>query len=728
MIGSETGCLKAVDPVCRSRNPPPILSARMIKASTHLRTHLHHILTLLLVALIGLAAPAANAQNDEQSTGGSTDQPSSQPTVSYTARPAVVNAVWSSLVDDQEELEIQFSTLGAGIEGLVLLDEFETVAFEENIQIQHRVENAAGVSAVPFALPALMIDNVSVELTGIPTGTTVWTELSPGVFEAYIDDAAGNPIARIERRFVMRDARHAFTIEQTIENLSNEQHTFRFINTAMIDMPKAKNGYAGDRRRVRFGTLKSLEKQGASVQVSVDDKLSNRSKLLGSKVKDANGTKHYQVAHPVWPSEESVENGLRLSWIAFSDRYFSVVLHPMLDPMSSTPDHRLISESIESVDRLVLNTYDNAPDTTMVLSTSSPEFTLLPGATKSIINGVYAGPRTKPEFNKDPILAALNLPEMVVYNIGGFCAGCTFDWLTNILIAVLRIFHSIVQDWGVSILLLVVVVRGCLHPITRWSQIRMQRFGVQMQAMAPKQKALKEKYKDDPKRMQQEMSKLWREEGISPLGMLGCLPMLLQSPVWIALYATLFFAVELKHEPAFYGIFQTISGGSWMFLSDLSAADNAIPLPSSMHFSFPLWGTVSSINILPLLLGVVFFLHQKYLTPPTQATLTPEQESQQKMMKVMMVVMFPVMMYTAPSGLALYFITNSTMGILENKWIRAHMKKHGMLEIENIKAEKAKKGPGFMQRMNEAAEAKKQLMEKGPQPPNPASRQFRDKK
>lgn len=679
-----------------------------------MRHHLHHILTFTLTLLIGLGASTATAQDS---------QADSQPTESYAARPVDAATDWSPLIDDREELEIQFSPLGAGIEGLLLLDEFETVAFEENIQIQHRVMNNAGVSAIPFALLGLEIDGVSVDLSG-----SVWNETSTGMFEASIDDAQGNPIARIERRFVMRDARHAFTIEQIVENLSSEQHTFRFINTAMIDMPKAKNGYAGDRRRVRFGTLKSPEQQGSSVQVSVDDKLSNRSKLLGSKVKDANGTKHYETALPVWPSEESIEKGLRLSWIAFSDRYFSVVLHPMLDPMSSTPDHRLIGESIETIDRLVLNTYESAPDTTMVLSTKSPEFTLLPGATKSIINGVYAGPRTKPVFNEDPILAALNLPEMVVYNIGGFCAGCTFDWLTNILIAVLRIFHSIVQDWGVSILLLVVVVRGCLHPITRWSQIRMQRFGVQMQSMAPKQKALREKYKDDPKRMQQEMSKLWREEGISPLGMLGCLPMLLQSPVWIALYATLFFAVELKHEPAFYGVFQNLTGGSWMFLSDLSAADNAIPLPSSMHFSFPLWGTVSSINILPLLLGVVFFLHQKYLTPPTQATLTPEQESQQKMMKVMMVVMFPIMMYTAPSGLALYFITNSTMGILENKWIRAHMKKHGMLEIENIKAEKAKKGPGFLQRMNEAAEARRQLMEKGPQPPNPASRQFREKK
>jgi len=689
------------------------------KASQQLRISILPISCLsILLTLAALVSPAIGMQDD-------TDSLSETPvTVQYTAQPipSEASADWVPLVDDHDEIEIRFSKLGAGIEELILLDEFETVALKDHIRLQQRVESDTGVSAVPFALLGLQIDGYTVDLTGSAFTSPVWQQLGPGVFEAMIIDADGNPVARVTRTYTMRDTPHAFMLEQSVENLSPVAHDFRFMGTAMIDMPKAKNGYAGDRRRVRYGSLHSHEHQGASIKVTVDDKLANRAKVLGSKLKDANGNKYYAPTLAVWPTAKTTEVGSRLSWIAFSDRYFSVILHPMLDPLSTDPDDRLIGSSIESIERLVLNSYANAPDATMVLAATSPEITVEPGSISTIANAVYAGPRTKPVFAADPVLAALNLPDMVVYNIGGFCAGCTFEWLTNILIAVLRIFHSIVGDWAVSIMLLVVLVRGCLHPITRWSQIRMQRFGVQMQSMAPKQKALREKYKDDPKRMQQEMSKLWKEEGISPMGMLGCLPMMLQSPVWIALYATLFFAVELKHEPAFYGIFQSISGGSWMFLSDLSSADGAIPLPAAMHFSFPLWGNVSSINILPLLLGVVFYAHQKYLTPPTQATLTPEQESQQKMMKVMMVVMFPVMMYTAPSGLALYFMTNSTMGIVENKWIRSHMKKHGMLEIENIRADKKAKGPGFMQRMNEAAEAKKQLMERGPQAPNPNSR------
>ncbi|MEC9374472.1 MAG: YidC/Oxa1 family membrane protein insertase, partial [Planctomycetota bacterium] len=211
-----------------------------------------------------------------------------------------------------------------------------------------------------------------------------------------------------------------------------------------------------------------------------------------------------------------------------------------------------------------------------------------------------------------------------------------------------------------------------LHPVTKRSQIGIQRFSKQMQALAPKQQKLKEKYKDDPKRMQQEMAKLMREEGVSFTGMLGCLPMFLQSPIWIALYAMLYFAFDLRHEEAFYGLFQKITGGAWAFLGDLSAPDRFIDFGRTL-FTIPLLGQISSINVLPLLLGVVFYIQQKYLTPPPSAAMTPEQEMQQKIMKVMLVVMFPVFMYNAPSGLTIYFITNSVLGIFESRYIRAHI-------------------------------------------------------
>lgn len=656
-------------------------------------------------------------------------EPVAEPTISaplYVARPIdptdIEFAPLGNLDDLDQKTALTFTPLGAGIESLMLPDDFETVAGKVHVTLQAKYDlEGSTFYLTPFAAISIQIEDSSVSLGGWEY--PIWSQMAPGVFEAFVDDVDGNPVVRIERKFTLKPNRqHGFYLSETVENLSGAPIQARLVSTGAIDIAKAKSSYGGDRRRVRYGFMLPADQQSASLTVTVDDELKNRSKLLGKKVANQYGTKEYPSNLVVWPNEELLPGASRLSWLTLSDRYFIVAMHPQFDSSTQVPEDKLLS-GVAVVDRLVINPYASALDAVQVLRLTGQTHTIGAGESVTSTLGVYAGPRNRPIMNTEPEIASLNMPEMVVSNLGGMCAPCTFSWLTDILIGVLRTFHSIVGDWAVSILLLVVLVRGCLHPVTRWSQIRVQRFSVQMQAMAPKQKAIREKYKDDSKKQQAEMSKLWREEGISPAGMLGCLPMFLQSPVWIALYATLFFASELRHEAAFYGVFQNVFG--WGFMNDLSAPDGAIPLPAGMHFSFAMWGSVTAINVLPLLLGVVFYLHQKYLTPPTQATLTPEQESQQKMMKIMMVFMFPVMMYAAPSGLALYFITNSGMGIIENKWIRAHMKKHGMLEIENIRASKKDKGPGFLARMTEAAEAQKQLKEHGPRQPNPASKQNR---
>ncbi|MEL6796292.1 MAG: YidC/Oxa1 family membrane protein insertase, partial [Planctomycetota bacterium] len=316
----------------------------------------------------------------------------------------------------------------------------------------------------------------------------------------------------------------------------------------------------------------------------------------------------------------------------------------------------------------------------------------------------------EPTIAEQPDAEKAGIESVVAYNFGGPCAACTFTWLTGPLLGALRFFHGIVPDWSIAIVMLVLLVRGILHPVNRWSQIRVQRFGKQMQDLAPKQKKIQEKYKDDRQRMQQEMAKLWREEGVNPSGMLGCLPMLLQSPIWIALYASLFYFYDLRHEPAFFGAIQTVTGGNWLFLADLAEPDTFITLPQAIRFSIPLMGEIQGFNILPIVLGVVYFIHMKFMTPPTSTTLSPEQEQTQKIAKYMTVILFPVIMYNAPSGLALYFISNSTLAILENTWIRAHVKKHDLLEVKK-KPKKARKKGGFMDRLQQIAEQQQALRE-----------------
>jgi YidC/Oxa1 family membrane protein insertase len=120
-------------------------------------------------------------------------------------------------------------------------------------------------------------------------------------------------------------------------------------------------------------------------------------------------------------------------------------------------------------------------------------------------------------------------------------------------------------------------------------------------------------------------------------------------------------------------------------------------------------------------MGVVFWAHQKYLSPPPSASMSPEMEQQQKIMKIMFPLMMPIFMYAAPSGLTIYFITNSTLGILENKHIRHNAEKKGLLDPEKIKAEKAAKRAargdkpaktgGFMAKLQALAEQQQQVQQ-----------------
>jgi YidC/Oxa1 family membrane protein insertase len=191
---------------------------------------------------------------------------------------------------------------------------------------------------------------------------------------------------------------------------------------------------------------------------------------------------------------------------------------------------------------------------------------------------------------------------------------------------------------------------------------------------------------------------------------LGCLPMFLQMPIWVALYAMLYYAIELRHQPAFYGVFQAISGGKWPFLADLAASDHFIPLPESMHVTLPMLGHVTSINLLPVLLGIVFFIQQKYMQAQ-QTNVDPQVAQQQAIMK-WMVLLFPLMLYNSPCGLTLYIFASTSVGIIESKRVRAHLKQ---LEAEGKLFEKKPNKPGgFMDRLMKAAEERMKQQGGGP--------------
>jgi YidC/Oxa1 family membrane protein insertase len=183
---------------------------------------------------------------------------------------------------------------------------------------------------------------------------------------------------------------------------------------------------------------------------------------------------------------------------------------------------------------------------------------------------------------------------------------------------------------------------------------------MRMAKLGPELEKLKKKYGDDKEATAKAMGEFYREHGMAALP-LGCLPMLLQTPIWIALYSTLQAELRLRQAPFLYG---------WTWIDDLAKPDNLI----DFGVTIDLWlFTLHGINILPLLLAVVFWVNMKF--QPTPAAMTPEQQTQQTIMKWMMVLMFPLFLYKAPSGLNIYIITSTLIGIWESKRVRDQFKR-----------------------------------------------------
>jgi YidC/Oxa1 family membrane protein insertase len=154
---------------------------------------------------------------------------------------------------------------------------------------------------------------------------------------------------------------------------------------------------------------------------------------------------------------------------------------------------------------------------------------------------------------------------------------------------------------------------------------------------------LKIQHKDNPQKLNKEIMELYKKYKINPLS--GCLPMLLQMPIFVALYQALMKSLELR-------------SASFLWIKDLSSPD-AVPLP----FALPIVGM--SLNILPLIMVGAMVLQQKISTKSMGSAVTEEQKQQQKMMLVIMPIMFGFIFYNMPSGLVLYWVVNTILTIIE---------------------------------------------------------------
>lgn len=606
--------------------------------------------------------------------------------------------------------KVDFALTGAGVRVVTLARYFTQIDQTDHVELQAERRTLDGRVVTAMGLLGVQLDGVYVDLYR----PTVWKEIGPGEFEALVvEKEGGKGVARVVRQYVLTPESYTVQVRQRVENLTGRAVRVEWFQLGTNDMPTEKVTYGGDRRRLKFGYLIDPTSDPARQIVFANDSnlVLEHSQVVGAQ-KDASGAPLAEAE--LWPNATSKKRGYELVWLGTTNRYFAAAVLPLIDVSNPKPAKAM--SKVRSVDRYLLTGAEREELAPARLNGAAE--TVAAGGSADFSLGLYVGPQSAQQAAKDPLALAAGLDQVVHFSFGGPCGCCTFAWLTEPLLKLLIILHDhVTHDWGIAIMLLVVIVRTLLHPVTKWTQIRMQRFGKQMQSIAPKMQQIKEKYANDQAKLQAETGKLWKEEGISPVSMLGCMTTFIQTPVWMALSAMLFFAIELRHQHGLYGVFQTLGSPSgafpYWFLGDLAEPDRFLYFHRTI-VTLPLMGEITSFNVLPIFMGVLFYVQQKYISPPqTSATMTPEQETQMKMMKWMTVFMFPLMMYNAPSGLTLYFFTNSLLGILEGKWIKHHIETHDLLNLDKMRAAK-KAGPkagGWMARLQERAEKARQMQE-----------------
>ncbi|MGA2499057.1 MAG: YidC/Oxa1 family insertase periplasmic-domain containing protein, partial [Tepidisphaeraceae bacterium] len=336
-----------------------------------------------------------------------------------------------------------------------------------------------------------------------------------------------------------------------------------------------------------------------------------------------------------------------IQWSGLISTYFDAIVRPRLAKGEKT--------ALDKVEVKALDKYAEDGNVFLAQTFQTRELTLEPGKTVNSDLGVYFGPRHR-EVLKSRFYVDLGYDQTLVLR-GGMCGYCTFQWLVDLLVGLLNILHAVLRDWGLAIIALVCIVRLILHPITKKSQIMMSKMG----KLQPEMEKLKKKYGDDKEGLQREMVSLYKEQGFTPI--LGCLPMFLQMPIWIALWSSLQSTFELRHAPFLWG---------WTWMRDLAQPDRLIAFstPSKIWLVFG-YAHLDGINILPLFLALVFWLQQK-MTPKPPA-MDDQQAQPQKMMQ-WMTLLFPLLLYNGPCGLNLYILASTTIGIFESKIVRDHIK------------------------------------------------------
>ena len=308
-------------------------------------------------------------------------------------------------------------------------------------------------------------------------------------------------------------------------------------------------------------------------------------------------------------AEKSTYTG-KVTWIAVQDRYFMMSVIP--DQVEEEAGMRLFLKEDDLLEAQYLN----------------PAGDIRPGTQHTYQYSLFFGPKS------------MNILKNAGHDLG---KALNFGWFTVLAkpcVWLMNRLYSVIPNYGIAIIILTILIKGVLWPLGSKSYKSMS----EMKKIQPLMKEIREKHKNDKKKMNEEVMGLYRTYKINPLG--GCLPMVVQLPVFFALYRMLYQSIELRHAPFF------------LWIDDLSAPDRLFHFSFSIPFMEPPYG----IPVLTIIMGATMLLQQKMSPPmgdPTQA----------KMMMFMPLI-FTFIFINFSSGLVLYWLVNNILSISQQYYIQ----------------------------------------------------------
>ncbi|HOK94503.1 MAG TPA: YidC/Oxa1 family insertase periplasmic-domain containing protein [Anaerohalosphaeraceae bacterium] len=627
------------------------------------------VLLSRVVMLTGMVEQASeSASSDDVSLAQNKNEPTVYPQVSAVSgreQTAVLGALYEDIRrtenPDKYKFQITLTTRGAAVKNAVL-SEFKARKKAESAELltdqadcikpadnplillsemahERRVYSLANTElklapaeAENFGTKAFPLDKLNWRLAKEPSA-------DQACFEAVLNDAqTGEPLLRITKTYRVQPGSYDLDCRISIENLSSKP-----LKALMQMQGPAGIGKEEERQDMRrviaayHGSRTSIETRALDLPT------------IQKKVRK-NDTGDFTL---------SGSSSSAFVWAALTNKYFAAIVHPV--PPEGQEESWLRFDRVQyypasGADKDAHNCSFGLTSESVLLAAAGQD-----GACRWYSMQVYLGPKDRKIFGKNPTYRALDYFQTI--HFGSCCcpawmiAPLAFGiiWLMNVLYTLM----GPLGNYGVIIMFLVFIVRLALHPITKSSQVSMMK----MQKLAPKMQEIQKKYANNKAEMNRQVMTLYREMGISPVS--GMLPMFLQMPIWIALWSAVNTSVDLRG-----------AGFLPFWITDLSLPDHLFAIPFADRLQqIPLLGAVvpDYFNLLPILMGVVMYLQQKMMPAPQSAQTNPQMAQQQKMMMIMMPLLFPIMLYSGPSGVNLYIMASIGAGVVEQKVIRKHL-------------------------------------------------------